>query len=70
MHEVRNYPSIHLRDPSVGFSPAANTIETYVQGYDDRPTPDVNCTTTITDQLVARSQAPDIPTFAPERSED
>jgi hypothetical protein len=61
---VPGFPSVHLTDLSVGFS-APNSVEIYIKGYDDRPTPDVHFTTTITDQLLFRSETATDPGCSP-----
>jgi len=62
---VPGYPSIHLSRLWVTFPPGTNTIETHVQGRDERPTPDVDFTTTITDRLLPRSESSTGPDCAP-----
>jgi hypothetical protein len=51
---IPDQPSIHLTDISVDFD-RPNIIETHIKGYDDRPTPVVHFTTTITDTLIPRA---------------
>ncbi len=62
---VPGYPSVHLSRLWVTFPPGANTIETHVHGHDDRPTPDVDFTTTITDRLLPRSESSTGPDCSP-----